>query len=69
MAPFQQAITTATNNGAAIILWMFTGTSVYFLKSFADSVKDLRKEVTALRVWMARIGQQIGVEERREDKS
>jgi len=68
MAPLQETLSSATNNGAAIILWMFTATAAYFLKQFADGVKELRREVVSLRVWMARIGQQIGVEERREDK-
>lgn len=55
------AVQSITQNGSAIVLWLTCGTSVYFLKQFADSVHAMRHELQRLREYVARIGQQVGV--------
>lgn len=63
MMPPQDIVRTATNDGAAIILWISCGASAYFLKRFADSVDGMRKEIQRLNVWVARIGLHVGIED------
>ena len=55
-------LTDTASNGAAIILWITSVVAGYFLKQFADGVREMRRELVTLRVWIARIAERVGVQ-------
>lgn len=54
---------TFTQDAAAIVLYALIGTAVYFLKQFADGVRETTRALGHLKTWVALIAHHLGIEE------